>query len=587
MPPPNARSSVQAALKRNRTHTHTRRVFDLVARTAEELRALLEANAGMGGVYPDSILLTCHAYEDFLSPPLFEKDPRRQPEAFYRWDGVTLQTPDAARRDETVLPPVVTPMLAGTRDDWEYSDEAGRQGVLDEGFKHLRVASDQFNLHRWSLIARQTGLYEYFWGHGFLVPRIYTTRLRNSIKRGWERARSRVFVAETLPNFGLDGIKYFEASRLLWNRDENPEVVRSYYCRGLFNENPADLQESPVAQAMHRYFGKLEAIWNARPQDEFRQQGGSFGHFQGFGIGGRTGWVTQLDYFMRPQQGRPGVVSPALAPENQMPFHEALQFLKTAFDASGPGSVIRERVQYFRRAFGLMWQLIRVYKPVLDVWRLVEPFIPIPDTEPLLWAKRVRASLRPDLKAELRRRLGTIATAAYFHRTIRAPVLQYLLRDDISLLDEANGVTHEALGLGLGQPRTQVPPALLHRRMMKPFLDWWSQFGNHIDRYDYFQQVQNPSTDPDFRMRQEAFARRIGSALTAVRSAPSIFMTLDNGQETDTLRSPPSEFIDPGFGQVAFWTMKHLVAAMMYAAQEQNPSPNFTNTNILLFMGNA
>jgi hypothetical protein len=123
--------------------------------------------------------------------------------------------------------------------------------------------------------------------------------------------------------------------------------------------------------------------------------------------------------------------------------------------------------------------------------------------------------------------------------------------------------------------------------MMKPFLDWWSQFGNHIDRYDYFQQVQNPSTDPDFRMRQEAFARRIGSALTAVRSAPSIFMTLDNGQETDTLRSPPSEFIDPGFGQVAFWTMKHLVAAMMYAAQEQNPSPNFTNTNILLFMGNA
>jgi len=118
-------------------------------------------------------------------------------------------------------------------------------------FDPNEVAEFRQTVDRWSKLASRMGIYEYVYGLGFVVPRIYNRYLLRNIK---ERYGVGVdgFYAEDYPNWGLDGPKYWLIAKLLWNHRLDPEELKNDYFTKLFG---------PVAREMHDYFETLEEAW--------------------------------------------------------------------------------------------------------------------------------------------------------------------------------------------------------------------------------------------------------------------------------------------------------------------------------------
>lgn len=144
---------------RARPNMHTRRVLDLVNHTARFMEEELQRTDLLSRVQ-----LTFHTYATYHAPPVFEKSPATSPGSFYALDG----TPPTGERDETVLHPALTPMITASRDVAEYGNAVTSRldapAKTERFFERLRIAPEQSNHHRWSLIAQQTGIYEYMQG---------------------------------------------------------------------------------------------------------------------------------------------------------------------------------------------------------------------------------------------------------------------------------------------------------------------------------------------------------------------------------------------------------------------------------------
>ncbi|HYG73550.1 MAG TPA: DUF4838 domain-containing protein [Planctomycetota bacterium] len=116
----------------------------------------------------------------------------------------------------------------------------------------------------WKSLTHRMGIYEYVYGGGFVVPRLYNRYLLKNIA---ERYGVGVdgFYAESYPNWGLDGPKYWLLSRLLWNSSQDPAALMDQYCRDLFGA---------AAPSMRAYFHQLEETWCsqalASPRSNYR-----------------------------------------------------------------------------------------------------------------------------------------------------------------------------------------------------------------------------------------------------------------------------------------------------------------------------
>ncbi len=134
------------------------------------------------------------------------------------------------------LHPMIVPYL--TRDSAQLFDrnEVGEFAELVE---------------RWGKMSYQMGIYEYVYGAGFVIPRLYNRYILKNIA---ERYNIGVdgFYGESSPNWALDGIKYWMISKMLWNNKLDPKELERDYLENCFG---------PVAGTMQKYFDFLEEAW--------------------------------------------------------------------------------------------------------------------------------------------------------------------------------------------------------------------------------------------------------------------------------------------------------------------------------------
>jgi len=104
---------------------------------------------------------------------------------------------------------------------------------------------------KWSQITPRMGIYEYMYGGGFLIPRIYNRYLIPNIQNRYGVGVDG-FYAEVYPNWGLDGPKYWLTAKMLWDNTTNPQELLNQYYADLFG---------PAAEEMEKYFDFLEDVW--------------------------------------------------------------------------------------------------------------------------------------------------------------------------------------------------------------------------------------------------------------------------------------------------------------------------------------
>lgn len=100
----------------------------------------------------------------------------------------------------------------------------------------------------WTSRVDQVGTYEYLYGGGFMVPRIYHQFLAEHL-RMLAKTGGGGFYAEIYSNHALDGPKAWVTEKLVWNPFQDPAALQSRWCKALFEE---------AAAPMDQYFRFLE-----------------------------------------------------------------------------------------------------------------------------------------------------------------------------------------------------------------------------------------------------------------------------------------------------------------------------------------
>ncbi|MDQ3621485.1 MAG: DUF4838 domain-containing protein [Verrucomicrobiota bacterium] len=200
------------------------------------------------------------------------------------------------------LHPILMPYLTQTQAD---AFDPGYRQRLDDRFAE------------WGKMTSHLGMYEWLYGDGFMVPRLYS----HEMAKGLRHARScgaDGFYAEAYANWGLDGPKLWIVEKLLWNPDENVDALMDTWCQGLFG--PA------AAPKMRAYFDRLERAWT-----EQKTEGEKFGGYRLMGSLHKGAQFTQ-------------VFPPAVC-------DEAWALIEAAETAATDEST-RARVAYFKSSFG-------------------------------------------------------------------------------------------------------------------------------------------------------------------------------------------------------------------------------------------
>jgi hypothetical protein len=137
--------------------------------------------------------------------------------------------------------PNVLPILTADRSQW-----------FDPRF----AAEDQQLISAWCRSgAGIVGVYDYFYGAPFLVPRPTLYAIRDSIPFEY-RAGVRSFYAETFPNWGLDGPKAWLAAQLLWAPEQSADRLLETYYREFWGEAAAPMRE---------FFDLCDDAWRNQP----------------------------------------------------------------------------------------------------------------------------------------------------------------------------------------------------------------------------------------------------------------------------------------------------------------------------------
>jgi hypothetical protein len=234
---------------------YSNRFFTFANRVAAELAK----------THPDKYL-GCLAYHVTEPPPTFDVHPR------------------------------IIPYLTAGRANW--TDPAIRTG-------------DQTLIRGWCRKAPVVGIYDYYYGSGFVSPRIFTGLTEESLKFAHQTG-VRGFYAEIYSTWSLDGPKAWVASQLLWDVQQSAEALVDEFCRDLFGQ---------AAGPMREYFRYCEQRWMSRPSGSTTMWAGFFD-------------PRQLDLW------------PAAA------CAKARELLTAAEQAAGPGRTpVLERVRLFSDGF--------------------------------------------------------------------------------------------------------------------------------------------------------------------------------------------------------------------------------------------
>lgn len=132
--------------------------------------------------------------------------------------------------------PNIIPYLTNDRAQWR-----------DRAFKK----QDQDLLRRWAKAARQLGVYDYYYGSGFVIPRFFPSVSGESIKF-CHSVGVRAWYAEIYSNWGLDGCKAWLASQLLWDVKQDPKKLVDEYYTNFFGA---------AKRPMRKYWDRCEQIW--------------------------------------------------------------------------------------------------------------------------------------------------------------------------------------------------------------------------------------------------------------------------------------------------------------------------------------
>ena len=203
---------------------------------------------------------------------------------------------------------------------------SNRADYWDPQFKR----QDEHMLAWWSETAHQMGIYDYAYGMGFAIPRIYNHLFQGAIRFAVAH-KVKGFYAEVYPNWGLDGHKLYVMSRILWNPNVNVDALTDELNQRMFRE---------AAEPMKKYFARCERAW--------REQ--RTGH-------GRWAYrlaADPLQFEIFP----PDVIA------------ECTGYLDQAA-ALAQSELVRERIQFFRKTWDVTVLLAGNYWASHDLGRLV------------------------------------------------------------------------------------------------------------------------------------------------------------------------------------------------------------------------
>jgi len=134
----------------------------------------------------------------------------------------------------------VVPFLTADRAQW-----------YDAQFK----AEDLALVRKWVAAGpRLVGTWDYYYGFPFLIPRVMTSEVRESIPALYD-AGVRVFFCEFAPIWGFDAPKAWVTSRLLWDSGADTEALTQEFFDGFFG---------PAAVLMRRFYEECDAVWMAQ-----------------------------------------------------------------------------------------------------------------------------------------------------------------------------------------------------------------------------------------------------------------------------------------------------------------------------------
>ncbi len=107
--------------------------------------------------------------------------------------------------------------------------------------------------------ARHIGIYEWYHGSGYYVPRNYTKGMAAFLKKAHELGADGLY-AELYPNWALDGPKYWLLNELAWNPSLDIDEALKSYCDRMFGK--------AASPAMQDYFNAVEEVWISQGQNE-------------------------------------------------------------------------------------------------------------------------------------------------------------------------------------------------------------------------------------------------------------------------------------------------------------------------------
>ncbi|MFW5868232.1 MAG: DUF4838 domain-containing protein, partial [Armatimonadota bacterium] len=100
-------------------------------------------------------------------------------------------------------------------------------------------------------VTEQMGIYDYAYGMGFAIPRIYNHLFQDAIQHAVDQGVTG-FYAEVYPNWGLDGHKLYVMARVLWDPDVDIDAITDDWNERMFRN---------AAEPMKEYFALLERAW--------------------------------------------------------------------------------------------------------------------------------------------------------------------------------------------------------------------------------------------------------------------------------------------------------------------------------------
>jgi len=179
-------------------------------------------------------------------------------------------------------------------------------------------------IDQWSQRVKSFGIYDYAYGSGEVLPRLYTPLVQQVVREAVPKGLKGCY-AEVYPNWGADGPRLSQVAKVWWNPNVDLDADLEDWCRHAFEEAAAPMAE---------HFRRCEREWIASGQDKYntRKRPGSVGAF------GKTyqfmqGWrTTPMEVF-----------TPALIAEHTALFDEAARVVKD--------KTAKARIAWFRKAW--------------------------------------------------------------------------------------------------------------------------------------------------------------------------------------------------------------------------------------------